>query len=146
MIYSPLRSSPRGISPIKSRQSHMYSIYLILLPRDRNRTRRGSKTRVRDLHECACRSPKQHWSDRSTRPIGARTRIHTVHLGFLCGGWRGEFGSDFGLGEKKAEVAELGSKGSTSPVSACGRLPMPRHIPVSPYGLRNERRARTAFE
>ena len=48
-----------------------------------------------------------------------------------------------GLGEKKAEVAELGS---TSPVSACGRLPMPRHIPVSPYGLRNERRARTAFE
>lgn len=80
-IYTTLRSPPRGILPFcfKSRQSHMYSTYLILLPRDRNRTRRGSKTRVRDLHECAYPSLKERRSDRSTRPIGAQTKIR-MHI------------------------------------------------------------------
>jgi hypothetical protein len=40
-----------------------------------------------------------------------------------------------GLGEKKAEVAELGS---TSPVSAYGQLPMPRPISALSYSRRNE--------
>ena len=141
-IYSPLRSPPRGISPFKSRQSHMYSTYLILLPRDRNRTRRGSKTRVRDLHECACRSPKQHRSDRSTRPIGAQTRIRLHIWGFFAED--GEESSVVVLGSAKRRPKWQ----SLDRLHLCqhGQSPMPRPIRVLPCGLRNETRARTAFE
>jgi len=40
--------------------------------------------------------------------IGARKRSPLAHPGVLCGGCEREFSSEFGLGEKKAEVAELG--------------------------------------
>jgi hypothetical protein len=82
----------------KPSESHVQYL-LILLPRDRNRTRRGSKTRVRDLHECAYPSLKEYRSDRSTRLIGARTRIHTAHLG--CFAEDGEESSVVVLGSAK---------------------------------------------
>ena len=73
--------------------------------------------------------------DTSTRPIGARTRIHTHIWGFFAEDGEESSVVMFGLGEKKAEVAELGS---TSPVSAHGLLPMPRSTRVLSYSLKGE--------
>lgn len=90
----------------KRRRSHVYSARSkLLLPRDRNRTRRGSKTEYKIGMNGRSRSPKEHWTARSKRPIGARIRLHPV-LWVVLRRWIEESLAERVVREKKTEVAE----------------------------------------
>lgn len=91
--------------PFKSRRSHAYCTCSKLLPRERFRARRGSKTKYKIDTNGHDRSLKEQWTARRKRPIGARIRLHCVFWGCLrrCGR---RVRHEHELGEKKAEVAE----------------------------------------